>query len=163
MKKTLSVCAAVCLAASSAVAQDFLATNFSPGVVDAPVFNTDGTTGLDSSAMFEVWVGGAVVASGTFFDGAGAGYFNGGQVTAGDAGATVQAQVRAWTGAASYDAATVRGESALFDQVLGGGGTPPAAPGAMANFQSFSLVPEPSTIFLGLLGAGALFLRRFRK
>lgn len=33
----------------------------------------------------------------------------------------------------------------------------------MDNFRSFSLVPEPSVIGLGLIGAGALFLLRRRK
>jgi len=40
-----------------------------------------------------------------------------------------------------------------------GGGTPLGVPSAN-GFNNFSLVPEPSTVVLGLLGAAALLLRR---
>jgi hypothetical protein len=49
----------------------------------------------------------------------------------------------------------------LFTQ---GQSTPPAAGDfLMANFRAFAVVPEPSTIALGVLGLGALLLFRRRK
>jgi hypothetical protein len=54
------------------------------------------------------------------------------------------------------------GSSLTFTYTVPAVGSPPAA-FDMANFQSFSLVPEPSVIGLGLIGAGALFLLRRRK
>jgi hypothetical protein len=62
---------------------------------------------------------------------------------------------------------TTLGYSPLFtvQQSLGGYGTPPSTPPSLLGLQSFQLyaVPEPSTIALGVLGAGCLFLLRRRK
>jgi len=59
------------------------------------------------------------------------------------------------------------GWSPLFtvQSSLGGFGTPPSTPANLVGLQSFQLfaVPEPSTIALGILGAGCLFLLRRRK
>lgn len=79
--------------------------------------------------------------------------------------------VRAWKGA-SYDAAVEKGESNMFTVgALGGenpaGGLPflppdlggPNGVGGIAA-EGFRVVPEPSTIALGLLGAAALLYRR---
>jgi len=97
--------------------------------------------------------------------------------------------VRAWDGGATWDAATTRGASAdWLSKPLGGpdpGGGAPFAPPKLDGFASFSVkavggtpgpgstatsgqtsgqttgvVPEPSTIALGVLGAAALVLRR---
>ena len=54
------------------------------------------------------------------------------------------------------------GSSAVFSQPLGGHGTPAATPGNLA-MQSFTVVPEPSTILLAILGGGALLMLRRRK
>ena len=54
------------------------------------------------------------------------------------------------------------GTSAPFSQPLGGHGNPPATPGGLA-MQSFTVVPEPSTILLAILGGGALLMLRRRK
>lgn len=54
------------------------------------------------------------------------------------------------------------GTSAPFSQPLGGQGVPAATPGALA-MQSFTVVPEPSTILLAILGGGALLMLRRRK
>jgi hypothetical protein len=78
--------------------------------------------------------------------------------------------VRAWEGA-SYDTATVKGQSAQFTVGALGGTTaagqiflPPdlGGPGGVGGLPAigFTLVPEPSTIALGLLGAAALLYRR---
>jgi len=107
-----------------------------------------------------------------FRTGAGAGYWNAGadstRILAGiPAGSPAFLQVRAWdsTFGATYDVAKAAGglwgDSNVF-QVLatGGGGTPAASPAFMTGMQSFTLVPEPSTIALGILGAVALLFRR---
>jgi hypothetical protein len=74
-----------------------------------------------------------------------------------------------------YDAATgapnlqnggiARGESLPFTEQdqLGGGTTLPATLKGLQSFQLYTVVPEPSTIALGILGAGCLFLLRRRK
>jgi len=92
--------------------------------------------------------------------------------------ASVAFAFAAWsisTGALTYDAAKLAstgylGESAIGQNyTLGGFGTPPSIPSptfgtGAGQIQGFTLnpavVPEPSTIALGLLGAAALFLRR---
>jgi len=63
---------------------------------------------------------------------------------------------------------TAIGWSPLFtvQSSLGGFGTPQSTPANLVGLQSFQLftnVPEPSTIALGILGAGCLFLLRRRK
>jgi|ERR1044071_1766640 hypothetical protein len=89
-------------------------------------------------------------------------------------------QVRVWNnsgGVNSYAAALAAGQayepSAVWQLVAGGGisglGNPSAVPATLApalfGFTGFTLVPvpEPSTIALGVLGIGALLLRRYRK
>jgi len=60
------------------------------------------------------------------------------------------------------------GWSPLFtvQSALGGFGQPPSTPPNLVGLQSFELIyplPEPSTIGLGLIGAGCLLLLRHRK
>jgi hypothetical protein len=79
-------------------------------------------------------------------------------------------QLRAWeaSGGSTYEAALAAGVRTGTGNVfsvgpLGGndpGGGPPFTDPNLTGFQSFALVPEPSTIALGLLGAAALLLRR---
>jgi len=102
-----------------------------------------------------------------------AGRFLGGTVTTPTTtapGAAAVFEVRAWsTGYASYEAATASGlstvfvgRSALFTTTTGNPtSVPPGTPAALsfANV-AVSPVPEPSTIALGLLGLGALLIRR---
>jgi hypothetical protein len=90
------------------------------------------------------------------------------------AGTTIAYAVEVWsTAAGSYAAAqTVKGslwgESALGTYTLGGG-SPPVAPSPLgfasfnANLTPGQVTPEPTTIALGALGAGALLLFRRRK
>jgi len=80
--------------------------------------------------------------------------------------------LRAWTGAATYAEATIKGESARWTQATGSWNTTSSPPGTPDNIAlnipasgvtiqaGTPIVPEPSTIALGLLGAAALLLRR---
>lgn len=85
------------------------------------------------------------------------------------AGQTASLQVRVWNATlfpAGYAAAVatpgaLTGASAVFSYTVPSGGTPAPNEFWMNNFASFHLVPEPSTIALGVLGlAGLLFIRR---
>lgn len=78
--------------------------------------------------------------------------------------------LRAWVGAATYDAATLKGE-VKWSQATGGWNMTavPAAPAdsITLNIPASGLligpsvtIPEPSTIALGMLGAAALLIRR---
>jgi hypothetical protein len=73
-------------------------------------------------------------------------------------------QVWAWAGSGAFgdQGNTYAGKSPTFTALTGGAGNPPSTPTALNNFPSFEVVPvpEPSTIALGLIGAGALLLRR---
>lgn len=74
-------------------------------------------------------------------------------------------EIRAWNNSAgsitSFDSATTRGVSSIASRTLT---TSPSTPNFTDNFANFSLVvvPEPSTIALGLIGGAALLLRRRR-
>jgi len=83
-------------------------------------------------------------------------------------GVAVSLQVRVWdlnkgadwAAAGGPNSALFTGKSAIFSYTVPTAGSPPAAY-LMTGFQGFSVaVPEPSTILLGVLGAGALLLRR---
>jgi hypothetical protein len=84
-------------------------------------------------------------------------------------GTTHSFTIRAWeTAAGSYAASLHRGEGTFTSQQLGGtptgGGAPIPTPG-LTGFTGFEMqiVPEPSTIALGLLGLGAVAMMRRRK
>jgi hypothetical protein len=73
--------------------------------------------------------------------------------------------LQAWTGAADFASASIRGESAPFTQATGAWNpaqVPPAVPSGpdLTNPSVTMVVPEPSTIALGLLGGAALLLFR---
>jgi hypothetical protein len=142
--------------------------NFLRGSVDAKI--TDSKTGLPIAAntyTVELLAGKAAdtlattgiktavtLANGYFLGGA--------QTVAGiAAGSDAFFKVRAYlTSAGSFDASLVsRGESAVFSMKLT---EPPATPAAMTAMTAFSVapVPEPSILALGVLGMGALMLRR---
>ncbi len=184
MKKLLflAVCA---LATATALAQGTVNFNnrVSAASIDAPVFDVGGTTKLGPTFDAQLYAGpnaGSLAAVGSvtpFKSGVLAGYFAGGSVAISTVapGATASIQVRAWDasgGATSYEAALAAGvhtgESAIIQVATGGVPDPttgiPGFPANLTGLQSFSLVatvvPEPSTIALGLLGAGALLLRR---
>jgi len=81
-------------------------------------------------------------------------------------GPLIWLQVNVWDSGAGrtvpFSQATVFG-STLFQYQQRLSDPPDTADAAMRNFQSFSLVPEPSVIGLGLIGIGALFMLRRRK
>jgi len=191
MKKLLLV-AALSVASLGAYAQGYLnfanIGSGPAGTVNAPITNAataspparaDGATVL---AMLYVGPAGTIDelllstngvqgAPSTFLSGAQAGYFTGGQrtITGFNPGQTVTVQVRAWIAShgASWEAAgpgpAFREESNLIQIVLQGA---PNVPNNMVGLQSFtigSIVPEPSSIALGLLGLGAIALFRRRK
>lgn len=90
--------------------------------------------------------------------------------TAATPGGNVTLMVRAWEiSYGSYDNALgkgLTGESASWTQSTGGAGDPPSQPVSIGGFWpglTVAVVPEPSAIALGLLGAGALLLLRRRK
>jgi hypothetical protein len=75
----------------------------------------------------------------------------------------VTVQMRAWDSTAGNSFAAAQatgkgyGQSTGIELKVAEAPTPPAD---MIGLASFSLVPEPSTLALGVLGAAALFLRR---
>jgi hypothetical protein len=140
--------------------------------IDAPVYDVDGTTKLDGGAfkaqLYWGTTADSLAAVGPILDfraGAAAGYITSTTVTLeGVAGGTAGfVAMRAWATAAgaSWDAAVASGSgwgtSSAIPITLAAAPTPP--PG-MVGLASFALVPEPSTIALGLLGLGVLALRR---
>jgi len=74
----------------------------------------------------------------------------------------VTVEMRAWlTSEGSYDTATQRGTSGPLVIAELGGDTNPNRPNSFpTSFQGFPIVPEPSTLALGILGAAGLLLRR---
>lgn len=173
MKKLLTI-AALVLAVHGAQAQgtiNFL--NRIPGSLDQPVFDVGGTTRLDGAGFLAGLYEGVnlIGAAVPFRSGTGAGYWNPAPdatrtSTATAPGGTATLTVKAWeaSGGSTYAAALAAGKktgsSAPFTVVTGGAGAPPSLPGDMLNFKSFSLVPEPSVLALGALGAVALLFRR---
>lgn len=174
--KKLIVAAAVGLTAIGAMAQgQFNFNNRVPAAVppiDAKVFDSNGTTPLDGTAWFaQTYIGtdanslspaGSAV---NFRTGAGAGYIiGGGLVTTSFAGGTqIWVEMRAWEAAkgTTYEAAVAAGgkfgkSQAIQLTVAVAPNTPPD----MQGLKSFSVVPEPSVMALGVLGAAALLLRR---
>jgi hypothetical protein len=182
MKKlliTVALTAAVCVSTYAQGTVDF--RNRITGTLDVPVFAADTTTRLGDAGYvaqlyFSATQGGSysavTAAPSPFRTGTGAGYWNAGadstRILTGIAGGTTAwLQVRVWELArgATYDAAVAAGSlygiSTPFSVTAGGGGVPPSSPAFMTGLASFALVPEPSTIALGVLGlAGLLFIRR---
>jgi len=179
MKKYILILAAVSLVAvTKANAQGYF--NFANGAagVNAPVTETDGTTKLAGSAYLADYYWGpagtvnpnSLTAGGlsqAFSTGGNAGYFFGGHAVVSGQTGTVTLQVRAWR---ASDGASWAAASGVNGAHVGQGnliqfalGASPAADPPLVGIQAFSLTtvgPEPATIALGLMGAGALFIRR---
>ena len=181
---TISLAAAITFAHGQGTV---LFQNITP--VSAPVYDEGGvrpgTDGRLASSAFraQLWAsapGGtleAIGATANFLTGSsGAGFFIGGSriITQVAPGGTAQIQVRAWrvtdgtTTANTWQEAAARGrglgQSAVFTVATGGGGDPPGPPVQLIGMTSFNLVPEPSTIALGIIGGlGTLMLIRRRK
>jgi hypothetical protein len=173
MKKLLFV-AACALAVVNAAAQGTV--NFSNlGVgLNQPIYDTDDTTKIGTGYSIGLWAGAdagslAPVAGATVASGANGLFFGGTKAIAGQAGGTRPfLEVRVWDSAAtSYDAAIAGGQkygtSGAFQigAPLGDpAAQPPTTPATLVGLPRITLVPEPSTIALGVLGAAALLLRR---
>lgn len=183
MKKIIATALGVA-ALSMAYGQGTIATlSNNAGSTIYAIFDRDGTTKI-TGADFKVEVftydaakpGGFGIQLGTTVSPAANYRFNAGgniAVPNAAAGTTANLIVRAWDSKSgiTYDSATIRGDSGAFaSDVLGGDpdGDGPGLPitsksmtsGLATGFQSFTLVPEPTTIALGALGAAALFIRR---
>lgn len=173
MKISVAILAAVG-AVSFAYGQATVLVDNRNGSKITPIYLSDGTTQLkgpdySASLIFNGAQVGDVYpfqANGRFASGVGV------SLTGVAEGATANGLiVHAWdnrTGA-TYDAATIKGASAPFSNPTGGGTTPPPS---LTGLQSFNLaggggpvtptpgvIPEPSTIALGALGAAALLFR----
>lgn len=185
MKKTIATLLGLA-SAFSAFGQGtvVVANNFGATIV--PIKNIDGSNLTGGDFRVEVFVydaaqpGGFGAQVGTTMSTISAtGRFSltGSQTVAGKAPGTIaDLIVRAWDstkpGGSSYDTAQVRGSSTPFKtDLLGGDPDGPEGPllpitpkgmvtGTATGFQSFTLVPEPSTIALAALGVGALLIRR---
>jgi len=185
MKKTLAIIATAC-AASLAYGQGTVIIENVNGAKILPINLADGSQAKGPNYSAGLWYKGAQV--GSWYTLAANGRFTSGggvEVPGTTAAGTAEGlTVRAWdtTTGASYDAATLKGESTPFSNPLGGGTTPPPK---LINMPTFALsgtagpgpvtpgpvtpgptpgpvIPEPSTVALGILGAAALLLR-FRK
>ena len=175
MKKLLVTLTAVLVSAATYAQGTITFSTFVPGAanVDARVQRQDGTgAGPSVNGQLFLLSGGtytALTPATTFRDGSSnptAAFYvvpPASAVTVPGVAANTQATIvlRAWEGA-SFDTAVVKGESAPLTLTLGG--TPavgaPLPPAFLSGLQGFTLVPEPSTLALGLLGAAALLYRR---
>lgn len=167
MKKLLVAIAAVLVSASvyaQGLSPSVQLNNRIVGVVDAPVSRIGGAgAGAGVTAELVLISGGntTVLTPVTTFRSSSAAasfYVNpvDVQIPGGTAGQQVQLALRAYEGA-SYAAASTKGQSATITVTL----RDPLLPGAeLVGLQGFQMVPEPSTIALGILGAAALLLRR---
>jgi len=175
MKKILLMAALVaCIGAMAQGTVNF--KNNVAGSFSAPVFNADGVTRLTGNAYYAQLyanIGGSFQPVGTATPFLANGYVNGGTVTidaAGVVGGVVTLQMRAWEAstagtAGTYEAAIGAGKKYGFSETFtvtpgNPNSNPPGTPADLATLKSFSLIPEPSTIALGLIGAAALLLRR---
>ena len=76
-------------------------------------------------------------------------------------GAKATLVVRFYNGPA-FESSTIFGTSNPITITLGGAGTPPGPGAELIGLQGFTIIPEPATIALGVLGAAILLLRRRR-
>lgn len=177
MKKTLTLIAVTLITAGSVMAQGTVFLNnydsnkgIFNGTAPAPagtIVEVLGGSSAGSLAVISTATGvnkytitaGDINANGagtgSFFD------FGFGGIPSVAPGATATMLVRAWTGAATFDTASIRG-SVTWTQATGT--APPApnlpAPTVLAMPGPVVMVPEPSAIVLGIVGAAALLLRR---
>jgi len=180
MKKSI-IALALVVASVSAIGQGTINFANAGAGFNAPV-SLDTLAGAKVSAGYMAQlaldVGGSLTPIGTATSFVAPGYFNGGTVVVSQVapGASGTFRVFAWdstAGAAtSYAAAltawnsglTHGGWSAPVTVPTGGAGVPAGPPLALSGLQPWAVtivpVPEPSTIALGILGVGALLLRR---
>ena len=156
--------------------------NFVTGSINAPIFQSDGTTKLIGPTYSAGLMAGATSTSLSFvgspvafLTGGGAGFIPATAETLPGiaAGATAFVQFVAWNSslyptfaaAEASGAVNVWGASQILQVTTGGSGSPPSVPAPMTGLTSFNLrvVPEPSTFALAGLGAAALMIFRRRK
>lgn len=168
MKQNILAAVAVIVSAG-ALAQGTLNMSTTPSAIGSaqPVLvggvNASGADGFSG----QLWVGktetslAPIGIKSPFLTGGGAGYWR-------DTSTTVTPLDLGGSGFAALQVFNTAGESfvgPVFAVTAGGQGAPPALPGNLVNFKgftaSFGVIPEPSTIALGFLGAAALlFFRR---
>lgn len=176
MKIKLPLMACAILASASVFAQGQI--NFANRItttptVTAPILTPDGANASGADGyMAQLYIGldaGSLVAVGSpvaLRSDGGIGYIVASAITTAFAGGTVvQAQVWAWAGGASYEAATVAiGKSNIIPVTVGDpNGSPPGVPANLVGLTSIAttVVPEPATLALaGIGGLGLLALRR---
>jgi hypothetical protein len=170
MKKLLVTLTAVLVSAST-FGQGTILFNNRTGNIDAPVKRADGTgAGAGVTAQLFLVTGAAgsetytaLSPTTTFRTTSPAAAFYVNQVSVGvptvAPGQSATVVMRAWEGA-SYDTAVIKGQSNPVTLPALGGGSPPLPDALLNGLTTFTLVPEPSTMALGLLGAAALLYRR---
>lgn len=150
-----------------------LGNRVGPANIDAPVTDADGTKLLGPAFVAQLYagttqdslspVGSAIQFRSTT---AGAGYFPNTSVSI---PANLIADGKSWVkvgaweaaGGASIEAAQAAGKKWGWSEVLQITPTqPPAAPADLVGLKAWQLIPEPSIMALGLLGATALLIRR---
>jgi len=148
--------------------------------IDDPINGAFVTSASYMAQLLLVGTGGSLTPIGpvaNFLAGAN-GYFNGGAVAVPNvaAGANATFQIFAWDGAsgqsayaaalAAWQGGVIHGGYSKPDAgvtiALGGGGSPQGPPAGLVGLQPWAvtIVPEPSTIALGIIGGLALLLRR---
>jgi len=175
MKKVILAVAAV-MVSVAAFAQGVVVFNNKVGTdVVARVLLADGT-GAGAGFTAQLYggpEGGALTAltpTTTFRTSSAAalGYVNGVNVEVPGVASGLKATIvmKAYNGA-DFASSTIKGESAPITVTLGGGTLPPANLSGLSGFTMAGgappvdpVVPEPSTIALAVIGAGALLLRR---
>ena len=186
MKKLLAL--AVCVGATVVALGQDGTVNFNNRMsivgIDARVIGIDGNPvsgadGFVAQLAYTATEGGALTPFGDVVSFYGDkeikyGYLSGGIQNVPDmAGQDVWIQMQAWNtndGATYADAVAAgaklgAGASNIIPVKLGGDGIPPALPANLVGLEGFQLqggevIPEPSTFALGLIGIGALLLRR---
>jgi hypothetical protein len=166
MKNSLAIIAGLALMGAAANADvAFNANNYGTG-------NAIG--GLTAAGWVEILytpTGGVATSLGVFQPTEPGFFDNGGMSIPGATGTSASLTVQAWNGAATYAAATDANKgSVTFTQSVAAwdpAAQPPAPKsGPDLSMPAFTLgsggpiVPEPSTIALGMLGAAALLIRR---
>jgi hypothetical protein len=180
MKKALAVVVGL-LAAVATYAQGTLGTldfRNRGGGIDAPVSLAGGAKLEGTAWLAQLYagpVGGALAATGAavpFRTGAGAGYWDPAPdstrtVTGVAAGDNADYQVKVWASelGTTFEAAQAAGkdgwgESAKLAAKTGGGINVPGPLTGLTAFTVTPVIPEPSVLALGALGAGLLALRR---
>jgi len=172
MKRTLAAIAALMITATGYSQGTFLFNNRDLGNgIDAKVVDPSGV-GVSAGYTAQIFlVNGTsltpLTPSTTFRTGAAAGYVNAPAdpitVPGVAGGSTATLRMVAFNGTAYNGAGTTfQGKSTDFTVTLGGAGSPPSTPTPLIGLTGFAVaaVPEPTTLALGILGLGALLIRR---